>query len=158
MTRSGTTDMTEGVIWKQLLMFSLPLLAGNLFQQFYNTVDSVVVGNYVGLTALGAVTSTMPAINTLIGLFMELGNAVGSLVVGVGLQLVGFVVSSQTQTEAAVSGIRWLYGISPALFLAVALIFAVIYPLTKTRFKQLSEANARKEAGEPVDPELLRGL
>ena len=95
---------------------------------------------------------------SLIGLFMKLGNAVGSLVVGVGLQLVGFVESSQTQTEAAVSGIRWLYGISPALFLAVALIFAVIYPLTKTRFKQLSEANARKEAGEPVDPELLRGL
>ena len=89
---------------------------------------------------------------------MKLGNAVGSLVVGVGLQLVGFVESSQTQTEAAVSGIRWLYGISPALFLAVALIFAVIYPLTKARFKQLSEANARKEAGEPVDPELLRGL
>lgn len=37
--------MTEGVIWKQLLLFALPLLLGNLFQQFYNTVDSIVVGN-----------------------------------------------------------------------------------------------------------------
>ena len=79
MSRTRTTDMTEGVIWKQLLLFSLPLLAGNLFQQFYNTVDSVVVGNYVGLTALGAVTSTMPAINTLIGLFM--GMTTGASVV-----------------------------------------------------------------------------
>lgn len=39
------TDMTEGVIWKQLLWFALPLMVGNVFQQFYNTVDSIVVGN-----------------------------------------------------------------------------------------------------------------
>ena len=36
------TDMTEGVIWKQLLWFALPLMVGNVFQQFYNTVDSIV--------------------------------------------------------------------------------------------------------------------
>ena len=42
------TDMTEGVIWKQLLWFALPLMVGNVFQQFYNTVDSIVVGNFVG--------------------------------------------------------------------------------------------------------------
>ena len=40
--------MTEGVIWKELLLFSIPLLLGNLFQQLYNAVDSVVVGNYIG--------------------------------------------------------------------------------------------------------------
>lgn len=65
-------DMTRGVIWKQLLFFALPLLAGNIFQQFYNTVDSIVVGNYVGANALGAVTSVGSAINTLIGFFMGL--------------------------------------------------------------------------------------
>lgn len=95
---------------------------------------------------------------SLIGLFMKLGNAVGSLAVGVGLQLVGFKEGSMAQTDAAISGIRWLYGIAPALVLAAALIIAIIYPLTKARFQQLSEANAKKEAGEPVDPELLRGL
>ena len=47
--------MTEGVIWKQLLLFALPLLLGNLFQQFYNTVDSIVVGNYIGANALASV-------------------------------------------------------------------------------------------------------
>lgn len=46
------TDMTEGVIWKQLLWFALPLMVGNVFQQFYNTVDSIVVGNFVGKEAL----------------------------------------------------------------------------------------------------------
>ncbi len=71
-------DMTEGVIWKQLLLFSLPLLAGNLFQQFYNTVDSVVVGNFVGPEALASVTSNMPAMNTLIGMFI--GFATGASV------------------------------------------------------------------------------
>ena len=61
-----TRDMTEGVIWKHLIGFAFPLLMGNIFQQFYNTVDSIVVGNFVGADALGAVTSTMPIVLTLL--------------------------------------------------------------------------------------------
>ena len=53
------TDMTQGVIWKQLLFFALPLMVGNLFQQFYNTVDSIVVGNFVGKEALAALSSIL---------------------------------------------------------------------------------------------------
>lgn len=49
------TDMTEGSPLRHILLFTLPLLVGNLFQQFYNVVDSVVVGNYVGADALAAV-------------------------------------------------------------------------------------------------------
>lgn len=67
-------DMTEGTIWKQLVLFALPLLAGNVCQQLYNTVDSIVVGNFVGADALGAVTSVAPAINTLVGLFMGMSS------------------------------------------------------------------------------------
>lgn len=55
--KSKARDMTQGSIWKQLLLFSLPLMAGNLFQQLYNTVDSIVVGNFVGKEALAAVGS-----------------------------------------------------------------------------------------------------
>ena len=40
--------MTQGVIWKQLVLFAIPLIMGNIFQQLYNTVDSIVVGNYLG--------------------------------------------------------------------------------------------------------------
>lgn len=55
---SRTTDMTEGSEIKHLLLFALPMLIGNIFQQFYNMVDSIVVGNYVGANALGAVGVT----------------------------------------------------------------------------------------------------
>ena len=58
--KSKARDMTQGSIWKQLLLFSLPLMAGNLFQQLYNTVDSIVVGNFVGKEALAAVGSVGP--------------------------------------------------------------------------------------------------
>lgn len=53
-----TTDMTVGSEIKHLLIFALPMLIGNIFQQFYNMVDSIVVGNYVGANALGAVGVT----------------------------------------------------------------------------------------------------
>lgn len=59
--------MTEGSIWKKILFFSIPLILGNLFQQLYNTVDSIIVGNYIGSKALAAVGSSGSLINLLIG-------------------------------------------------------------------------------------------
>ena len=73
------TDMTRGSIARLLLAFAVPLMAGNLFQQLYNTVDSLIVGNFVGKQALAAVGCTGPIINTLIGLFG--GLAAGASVV-----------------------------------------------------------------------------
>ena len=63
--------MTKGNIWKQLIIFSIPLLIGNIFQQLYNTVDSVIVGNYVGKEALAAVGSSAMIINMLVGFFWD---------------------------------------------------------------------------------------
>ncbi len=77
--RKTSSIMTEGVIWKQLVYFAIPLVIGNLFQQLYNTVDSIVVGNFVSKQALAAVGSTGPIINTLVGFFM--GLATGASVV-----------------------------------------------------------------------------
>lgn len=51
-------DMTEGTPWRLLMSFTIPMLIGNLFQQLYNMVDSIVVGQYVGANALGAVGAT----------------------------------------------------------------------------------------------------
>lgn len=79
LKRKTSSIMTEGVIWKQLVYFAIPLLIGNLFQQLYNTVDSIVVGNFVSKQALAAVGSTGPIINTLVGFFM--GLATGASVV-----------------------------------------------------------------------------
>ena len=70
LLRQGDTDMTTGSIPRHLIRFSIPLLIGNLFQQLYNTVDSIVVGNYVGHEALAAVGCTTPIVNMLIGLIV----------------------------------------------------------------------------------------
>ena len=62
-----STVMTEGEIWKEILFFSIPLILGNLFQQLYNTVDSIIVGNWIGSEALAAVGSSGAIINLLVG-------------------------------------------------------------------------------------------
>lgn len=71
--------MTEGSIAKLLIMFAIPLLLGNIFQYLYNTVDSLVVGNFVGKEALAAVGSTTYIINTLVMFFN--GLSVGASVI-----------------------------------------------------------------------------
>lgn len=68
-TKKNTIDMTEGPIWRLLVVFALPLLLGNLFQQLYNTVDSIILGNFVGKAALAAVGSTTSLCNTLLNFF-----------------------------------------------------------------------------------------
>ena len=80
MMEKKTNLMTEGVIWKQLLLFSIPLLVGNLFQQLYNTVDSIIVGNYVGSQALAAVGASTPIINLLVGFFMGIATGAGIII------------------------------------------------------------------------------
>ncbi len=67
-------DMTKGDITILLLNFAAPLLLGNIFQQLYNTVDTWVVGNYVGKNAFSAVGTLNPIINTLIGFFVGFSN------------------------------------------------------------------------------------
>ena len=59
-------DMSEGTPWKKILIFTIPLLIGNVAQQLYNTVDSIVVGKYVGDNALAAVGSASPIFNFLL--------------------------------------------------------------------------------------------
>lgn len=66
--------ITEGVIWKQLLGFFFPILIGTFFQQLYNTVDTVIVGQYVGKEALAAVGTTSTLINLLVGFFVGLAS------------------------------------------------------------------------------------
>ena len=64
------TDMTVGTPWKSILAFTLPMLIGNIAQQLYNTVDTIVVGKYIGDNALSAVGSAGPIINMLLVLFI----------------------------------------------------------------------------------------
>ena len=75
----NTNLMTQGNILKEILLFSIPLILGNLLQQMYNTVDSIIVGNAVGSGALAAVGSGTSLINLIIG--FSQGVAVGAGVV-----------------------------------------------------------------------------
>lgn len=77
--RKSSVSLTEGPIFKGLLLFSVPLLLSNLFQQLYNSVDSAVVGSYAGDTALAAVGSTAALINLIIGFFMGISTGANIL-------------------------------------------------------------------------------
>ena len=71
--KATSIDMTEGSPYRLILVFTLPLLLGNIFQQLYNMVDSVVVGNVIGDQALAAVGTGFPIIFMLSSLFMGVG-------------------------------------------------------------------------------------
>lgn len=118
-TNDKTNQITEGVIWKQLLIFFFPILFGTFFQQLYNTADAMIVGHFVGKQALAAVGGTTGTlINLLIGFFTGLASGATviiaqfygakkadkvhwavhtsiafSIVAGIGLMIVGIVFS-----------------------------------------------------------------
>lgn len=71
--------MTEGKEWKLILLFTLPLMAGNLLQQLYNTVDGIIVGNFVGEAALSAVGTCAPL--TLLFIAIAMGMSTGASIV-----------------------------------------------------------------------------
>ena len=73
-------DMTQGSTTRHLINFALPLLAGNLFQQLYNMVDTWVVGNFVSNEAFSAVGTVGPIINTLIGFFLGMSSGAGVVI------------------------------------------------------------------------------
>ena len=73
-------NITEGVIWKQLLSFFFPILLGTFFQQMYNTVDTIIVGRFIGTQALAAVGATGALISMLNGFFVGLSSGATVLV------------------------------------------------------------------------------
>lgn len=88
--------MTEGSIQKKLISFALPLFLGNLFQQLYNAVDSLIVGNFVGSNALAAVSSAGNLIFLIIGFF-------NGISMGAGVVIARFIgAEDKKNTEAAV--------------------------------------------------------
>lgn len=78
--KTSTRDMTKGAILPHLILFAVPLMAGNIFQLLYNTVDTWVVGNYVSTEALAAVGSTAMIINVLVFFFNGLSVGCGVVI------------------------------------------------------------------------------
>ena len=105
--------MTSGSIWKTILIFSIPLIIGNLLQQTYNTIDSMIVGNFVGSSALAAVGSSTALINLLIS-FAQ-GIAVGS----------GIIVAQSLGSNAR-KDVRASIHTSMALALVLGLVISIM--------------------------------
>ena len=112
----GAQDMTVGKPLSCLIAFSVPLLIGNLAQQMYNTADSIIVGRYVGDSALAAVGTSGPILNLLLLLFMGISTGAGILVSQY------FGAHRQEELETSV-------GTCLTLTFAASLIIMVVGPL-----------------------------
>ena len=111
-------DMTKGNPMQLLIQFSLPLLVGNIFQQLYNMVDSIIVGNFVGANALGAIGTT----NSLNFFFFSL---VAGLSVGIGIivaQYFGF--GDEEKVKDAIGNSIWIITICSVIMAIIGFVTA----------------------------------
>lgn len=76
----SSTLLTEGTIWKKMIAFAIPIFLGNLFQQLYNTADSLIVGNFIGSDALAAVSSSGNLIFLMVGFFNGIAMGAGVVI------------------------------------------------------------------------------
>ena len=112
-------DLTEGVVWKKLLLFFLPIAAGTCIQQLYNAVDGLIVGRFVGTVALAAVGgSSAQIINLLIGFFVAI--TAGASVVIAQVYGAGRTRDVQLATGNAIA----VFSLLGLLLMAVGLIFS----------------------------------
>ncbi len=112
-TKKQGAAMTEGVEWKLILLFTLPLMAGNLLQQLYNTVDGIIVGNFVSENALASVGTCSSL--TMLFVALALGMSNGAAVVVAQL----FGAKQMTELRKAIST-------ALILFFAMGIVFSVI--------------------------------
>lgn len=80
MNTASKTRMTEGSISQKIIFFAIPLLLGNLFQQLYNTADSLIVGNFLGSNALAAVSSSSNLIFLMVGFINGIAMGAGVVI------------------------------------------------------------------------------
>ena len=116
MADKATVPMTQGPIWKRILVFAIPLFFGNLFQQLYNAVDSLIVGNFLGSNALAAVSSSGSLIFLLVGFFN--GISLGAGVVIARYYGAGDISKVQRALHTAIA-----FGLAAGAFLTVVGVF-----------------------------------
>lgn len=80
MANNKKIDMTTGSIMKNVLLFAIPIVIGNVLQQLYTTVDTWVAGNYCGNTSLAAVGTSSQPVEVLLCIFLGIGTGVSILI------------------------------------------------------------------------------
>ena len=119
-------DMTEGTPWKKILLFTIPLLIGNFFQQLYNIADAIFLGRFIGDDALAAVGATIPVIFLI--LVLSLGVAMGA-----------GVMCSQYFGAKSREDLSYTIGTAITLSAVISLILAVFTPLASYRILVLMQ-------------------
>lgn len=112
-TAEKTTLMTEGSIGRKIIAFALPLFLGNLFQQLYNTADSLIVGNFLGSNALAAVSSSGNLIFLMVGFFH--GIAAGS-----GVVIARYYGARELKSVKKAVHTTIAFGLAAGIFLTIA--------------------------------------
>ena len=115
--KKPTTLMTEGVIWKKIIAFAIPIFFGNLFQQLYNTADSLIVGNFVGSDALAAVSSSGNLIFLMVGFF-------SGIAMGAGVVIARYYGARSTQEVSQAVHTLVAFGLAAGVALTVAGVMA----------------------------------
>lgn len=111
-TKASSTLMTEGSIWKKIIAFAIPLFLGNLFQQLYNTADSLIVGNFLGSNALAAVSSSGNLIFLMVGFF-------NGIAMGAGVVIARYYGARQIDAVQKSVHTTIAFGLAAGLFLTV---------------------------------------
>jgi len=112
----SATDMTTGTPWKRIVIFTLPMLLGNIAQQLYSTVDSIVVGKYVGDNALAAVGSAAPILNLLLVLFVGISMGASIMVAQY------FGAKQREELSQTIGNCITLTGIAVLIIMALSLV------------------------------------
>lgn len=160
--------MTQGTEWKHLLMFALPIMAGNALQQLYNTVDGIIVGNFVGDIALGAVGACAPLTMVFIALAIGMSNGsavvVGQyygagkpdemrrtvstaiillLIMGLALSVVGVIVARPMLSDVMKVSAPYLdYAADYFTIYAIGLVFQFAYNIFASVLRALGDSKA----------------
>ncbi len=108
-----TTLMTEGPIGKKIIAFAFPLFLGNLFQQLYNTADSLIVGNFLGSNALAAVSSSGNLIFLMVGFF-------NGIAMGAGVVIARYYGAREAKEVKKAVHTTIAFGLAAGVFLTIA--------------------------------------
>lgn len=131
------TLLTEGTIWKKMISFAFPLFLGNLFQQLYNTADSLIVGNFLGSNALAAVSSSGSLIFLMVGFF-------NGIAIGAGVVIARYYGARDTENLQKAIHTTVAFGILSGALLTVAglLLAPRILVLMQTPAEVLPESTS----------------
>ena len=133
----GTTTLLEGPVGRRLLRFVLPILAGNILQQLYNSIDAMIIGRFVGEVALGAIGASQPIANIVLALVIGLG---------IGMEILLGVYIGQRDEKSAKQVVDTMFTAVMALAVVMAVVgyFATPYMLQamNTQPQHMEQASA----------------